>query len=47
MNYEDNIPWDENMGKRGISMTNDRAHHILLGTENESPRIILQNVHNL
>lgn len=44
MNYEDNIPWDENMGKRG---DHDRAHHILLGTENESPRIILQNVHNL
>ena len=43
MNYEDNIPWDENMGKRG---DHDRAH-ILLGTENESPRIILQNVHNL
>lgn len=55
MTNEENIPWDEIRVKGVSSRTKEgaqvlyppRGRHCLLRAEYESPRIHLQNVHNL
>lgn len=55
MTNEENIPWDEIRVKGVSSRTKEgaqvlyppRGRHCLLRAEYESPRIYLQNVHNL